>query len=210
MDRNLSFTRAIPHWSTLKPLNFSLQDNFTAWNAIHCLILTSFQSKESWTQSPTDLQDKTQELDHMNTPEELLGQGMENEVSWVQYKLLYGIKTQQNSYYWIPRRPIIQRITSTFQISIWLFRWSRFWMFEGETRIKLCHDHHSTTCTGHLCETKTLNRLLALYYWRNTEKTVENKSSVVLYVYKPRHATIIYVYFFKQQNLLNPNGKSSA
>ncbi len=45
-----------------------------------------------------------------------------------------------------------------------LYLGSRLCIPEGPTRIKLLHDNHSTPCTGHLGKTKTLNRLLSLYY----------------------------------------------
>ena len=67
----------------------------------------------------------------------------------------------------IPKEPFEVRNGILFRVSISC-------ILEGPTRIKLLHDYHSTSCTGHLGETKTLNRLLPLYYWRNMKKTGED------------------------------------
>ena len=54
-----------------------------------------------------------------------------------------------------------------------LYYGERLCVPEGEVRTKLLHDHHSTPCTGHLGESKTLNRLLPKYYWKNMRETVK-------------------------------------
>ena len=54
-----------------------------------------------------------------------------------------------------------------------LYYGTRLCIPEGEIRNKLLHDYHSTPCAGHLGETKTLNRLLPRYYWKNMRETVK-------------------------------------
>ncbi len=60
-----------------------------------------------------------------------------------------------------------------------LFSGSRLCVPDGPTRIKLLHDYQLTTCRGNLGETKTLNRLLPLYYveiWRKRRRLCQELS----------------------------------
>lgn len=54
-----------------------------------------------------------------------------------------------------------------------LYRESRLCIPKGEIRYKTLHDYHSTRCTGHLGETKTLKRIIPKYYWKNMRHTVQ-------------------------------------
>ncbi len=55
-----------------------------------------------------------------------------------------------------------------------LFRGKKLCIPEGDIRNRLLHDYHSTPCSGHLGETKTLNRIQPLYYWKNMRDIVHN------------------------------------
>ncbi len=79
-----------------------------------------------------------------------------------------------------------------------LFRDSRFCMPVRSIRIKLLHDYHSTPRTGHLGETKTLNPLLLLYYWRNMRKTVEVYIKSCRVCQQTRHETVSCTDCFNQ------------
>ena len=54
-----------------------------------------------------------------------------------------------------------------------LYRESRPWMSHREMRNKLLHDYHSTPSASHIGGTKTLNRMLPKYYWKNMRHTVQ-------------------------------------
>lgn len=70
-----------------------------------------------------------------------------------------------------------------------LFRGSRICIPDGPILTKLLYDYHSTPCTGPLGETKILNRLILLYYWKNMRDTVNKfvKSCRTCQQIKPRN-----------------------
>ncbi len=79
-----------------------------------------------------------------------------------------------------------------------LLRGSRLFIPDGLTRIKLLHDYYYIPCTGHLRETKTLNRLLPLYCWQNIKKSVENYVKSCRVCEQLMHATISHADCFNQ------------
>ena len=46
-------------------------------------------------------------------------------------------------------------------------------MLDVLIRANLLHDYHSTPCAGHISESRTMNQLSSLYYWRNMRTTIE-------------------------------------
>ena len=42
----------------------------------------------------------------------------------------------------------------------------------GEVRSKLLDDYHSAPCAGHLGESKTLNRIIPYYNWKDMRQTI--------------------------------------
>lgn len=71
-------------------------------------------------------------------------------------------------------KKILRQPTEPFEIRKGLlFRGSRLCIPKGEIRNQLLHDYHSTPGTGHLGESKTLNRLTPKYYWKGMRNTVK-------------------------------------
>ena len=70
-------------------------------------------------------------------------------------------------------REIIQRPKEQFEIrNGMLYRESRLCILKGDIHNKLLHDYYSTPSTGHLGESKILNRLFLKYYKRSMRNTL--------------------------------------
>ena len=70
-----------------------------------------------------------------------------------------------------------------------LYKGNKLCIPKGEIRLKLLHDYHSSPTAGHLGESKTLNRILPLYYWKDMRNTIRDyvKSCRICQQTKPRN-----------------------
>ena len=70
---------------------------------------------------------------------------------------------------------VIENPTKTFHIKDdILYKGEKLCTPNGEKRMKLLYDYHSSPTAGHLGESETLNKILPLYYWKDIRNTIRD------------------------------------
>ena len=85
---------------------------------------------------------------------------------------------------------VIENPTKPFHIKDdILYKGNKLCIPKGEIRLKLLHDYHSSPTAGHLGESKTLNRILPLYYWKDMRSSIRDyvKGCRICQQTKPRN-----------------------
>ncbi len=96
-------------------------------------------------------------------------------------------------------KKLIRHPKELFEVrNSWLFRGSRLWKPNGSTRTQLLHDYNSTPYTGHISETKTLNRLLPLLCSKKMRETERVYVKICRLCQRTRHGAINHIAYYIQ------------